>query len=359
MLYAARECARLLVRRAWTPPWTGTPSTARQCWPASRAGPGGLRRRRPQDAQRGRRADPRRRGRRRGPRRHAGRLRVEIGTSFGPLHGGVWRIGTMGYNARRDAVLTTLAALEQELRAGGHPAGGGGVGAALAAYRRWRLMRQPTTPMAVAERVKMAPPLGWPGAISASPDGLERVYLSPEHSAANTASRRGCWRPACIWPDAAGNNWGRLDGAAPGLPALLLGSHLDTVPDAGRYDGMLGVVLAIAVAHRLRDTTILPFALEVVGFSDEEGTRFGNALLGSCALGSGTPPGGTRPTPTASPSARRSALRARPGPRGRRRPPARGPGRLPGGAHRAGAGAGVAERRSGTSPPSPVRGGSC
>ena len=56
---------------------------------------------------------------------------IEIGTSFGPLHGKVWRVGTMGYNTRRDAVLTTLAALEQVLRAGGHPVtAGSGVGAA-------------------------------------------------------------------------------------------------------------------------------------------------------------------------------------------------------------------------------------
>ncbi|MBN9606160.1 MAG: alanine--glyoxylate aminotransferase family protein [Actinomycetales bacterium] len=60
---------------------------------------------------------------------------VEIGTSFGPLHGKVWRIGVMGYNARRDAVLTTLAALEQLLRrAGVRVAPGGGVDAALGAY---------------------------------------------------------------------------------------------------------------------------------------------------------------------------------------------------------------------------------
>jgi (S)-ureidoglycine-glyoxylate aminotransferase len=60
---------------------------------------------------------------------------IEIGTSFGPLHGKVWRIGTMGYNARKDAVLTTLAALEQVLRAGGAPATpGGGVGAAREVY---------------------------------------------------------------------------------------------------------------------------------------------------------------------------------------------------------------------------------
>ncbi|MBO0842034.1 MAG: alanine--glyoxylate aminotransferase family protein [Nocardioides sp.] len=60
---------------------------------------------------------------------------IEIGTSFGPLHGKVWRIGTMAYNARRDAVLTTLAALEQVLRAGGVPVvAGGGVGAAKEVY---------------------------------------------------------------------------------------------------------------------------------------------------------------------------------------------------------------------------------
>lgn len=125
---------------------------------------------------------------------------------------------------------------------------------------------------------------------SSRPDALERVYLSPEHAAANTAV--AAWmREAGLdtETDAAGNLWGRraADGtpqrpATPGVPALVLGSHLDTVPDAGRYDGMLGVVLAVAVAHRLRDT-VLPFALEVVGFSAEEGTRFGKALLGSCA----------------------------------------------------------------------------
>ncbi|MET0448710.1 MAG: alanine--glyoxylate aminotransferase family protein, partial [Aeromicrobium sp.] len=60
---------------------------------------------------------------------------IEIGTSFGPLHGKVWRIGTMGHNARKDAVLVTLAALEQVLRAGGAAVtAGGGVGAAREVY---------------------------------------------------------------------------------------------------------------------------------------------------------------------------------------------------------------------------------
>jgi (S)-ureidoglycine-glyoxylate aminotransferase len=60
---------------------------------------------------------------------------IEIGTSFGPLHGKVWRIGTMGHNARKDAVLVTLAALEQVLRSGGASVtAGGGVGAAREVY---------------------------------------------------------------------------------------------------------------------------------------------------------------------------------------------------------------------------------
>lgn len=120
--------------------------------------------------------------------------------------------------------------------------------------------------------------------LSAQPERLERVHLSPEHAAANALVETWMTEAGLTtWPDAAGNMCGRLEGAEPDLPALLLGSHIDTVPDAGRYDGMLGVLLAIAVVNRLRDRT-LPFALEVVAFSDEEGTRFGTALLGSRAL---------------------------------------------------------------------------
>jgi (S)-ureidoglycine---glyoxylate transaminase len=60
---------------------------------------------------------------------------IEIGTAFGPMKGAFWRIGTMGYNARKDAVMMTLAALEQVLRAVGVPlTAGGGVGAAAEVY---------------------------------------------------------------------------------------------------------------------------------------------------------------------------------------------------------------------------------
>jgi allantoate deiminase len=121
-------------------------------------------------------------------------------------------------------------------------------------------------------------------AISASPTWLERTHLTPEHRQANALA--GQWMKAAglhVWQDAAGNICGRREGPSPGMPALLLGSHLDTVPDAGSFDGMLGVLMAIAVAERLQHVT-LPFALEVIGFSDEEGARFGKALLGSQAV---------------------------------------------------------------------------
>jgi hydantoinase/carbamoylase family amidase len=87
--------------------------------------------------------------------------------------------------------------------------------------------------------------------------------------------------------DAIGNVAGRW--APPGLPAgaptLLLGSHLDTVRDAGRYDGMLGVLVALAVVEgaRGRDGGV-PFAIEVLGFADEEGVRYGTAYLGSSVV---------------------------------------------------------------------------
>lgn len=123
-------------------------------------------------------------------------------------------------------------------------------------------------------------------AISAMDDGIERTYLTKEHAAAHALA--GVWMEEAglrSWQDAAGSRYGRLEGAVEGLPALILGSHLDTVPDAGRYDGILGVLLAIAVAGRLRErASELPFAVEVAAFGDEEGTRFGATLLGSRAL---------------------------------------------------------------------------
>lgn len=123
-------------------------------------------------------------------------------------------------------------------------------------------------------------------AISETPDALTRVYLSPKHLAAN--QRAALWMTQAgmtVWQDSVGNICGRYEGEQEGAPAILLGSHLDTVRNAGRYDGMLGVLAAIEVVHRLHQQgRRLKKAIEIVGFCDEEGTRFGITLLGSRGL---------------------------------------------------------------------------
>lgn len=82
--------------------------------------------------------------------------------------------------------------------------------------------------------------------------------------------------------DEIGNLIGRYEGTGEGT--LIFGSHLDTVRDAGRYDGILGVMIAMACVQQLNDRgERLPFAIEVVAFADEEGLRFGTTFLGSSA----------------------------------------------------------------------------
>ncbi|MCV9880447.1 allantoate amidohydrolase [Brenneria izbisi] len=122
--------------------------------------------------------------------------------------------------------------------------------------------------------------------ISETAGQLTRVYLSAEHLRANALV--GTWMREAgmrVWQDSVGNICGRYEGLAPDAPALLMGSHLDTVRNAGRYDGMLGVLTAIETVRFLHQQQIrLPVALEIVGFGDEEGTRFGITLLGSRGL---------------------------------------------------------------------------
>lgn len=118
------------------------------------------------------------------------------------------------------------------------------------------------------------------------PGGLTRVFLSPEGRAAGDAVL-GWMREAGMQAhlDAIGNAVGRYEGERPGLACLMLGSHLDTVRDAGKYDGMLGVISAIECVDALNAAgKRLPFAIEIVGFGDEEGVRFGTTLLGSRAI---------------------------------------------------------------------------
>jgi allantoate deiminase len=115
---------------------------------------------------------------------------------------------------------------------------------------------------------------------------LTRRFLSEAQRAANALvsewMREAGMRAGL---DAIGNVVGRYEGASPGLPCLMLGSHLDTVRNAGKYDGILGVITAIECVHVLAARGCrLPFAVEVVGFADEEGVRFGPTLLGSRAV---------------------------------------------------------------------------
>jgi len=117
-------------------------------------------------------------------------------------------------------------------------------------------------------------------------NGLSRRYLSPEHRKAN--DQVGDWMQSAgmnVRQDEIGNIIGRYEGTSEGLPAVMIGSHLDTVVMAGKYDGMLGVTTGIACVEELnRQGKRLPFAIEIIGFADEEGVRFQSTYLGSRAL---------------------------------------------------------------------------
>jgi allantoate deiminase len=123
--------------------------------------------------------------------------------------------------------------------------------------------------------------------VSDEPHALTRLYLSPAHREA-VGLVRGWMEEAGMSAavDDAATVVGRYEAASgPGAPALLLGSHIDTVRDAGKYDGNLGVVAAIAAVDGLRREGLrLPFAIEVLAFGDEEGARFPVTLTGSRAV---------------------------------------------------------------------------
>ena len=121
------------------------------------------------------------------------------------------------------------------------------------------------------------------GRVSDEAGRLTRTFLSPAMRRAN-ALVGGWMREAglAVRVDATGNLIGRLEAKTSGAKTLLLGSHLDTVRDAGKFDGALGVLLPIVALGELRRRGVaLPFAVEVLGFSEEEGVRFSGAYLGS------------------------------------------------------------------------------
>jgi allantoate deiminase len=115
-------------------------------------------------------------------------------------------------------------------------------------------------------------------------DSTTRTFLS--------APMRDCHQEIAEWLeplgvevkiDAAGNLRGFYPGADRAALRLLVGSHLDTVPNAGAFDGALGVVLGVALLDSLEGER-LPFGIEILGFSEEEGVRFGTPFIGSRAL---------------------------------------------------------------------------
>lgn len=118
------------------------------------------------------------------------------------------------------------------------------------------------------------------------PGKITRLYLSPAHKRAVELIERWMGEAGLATrQDSLGTLVGRHDGATPDAPALLIGSHVDSVRDAGRLDGPLGVMLGIGVVERLRKQgRKLPFAIEIVAFGDEEGVRFPSALGSSRAL---------------------------------------------------------------------------
>jgi len=121
------------------------------------------------------------------------------------------------------------------------------------------------------------------GQITDEPGQLTRFYGSPAMRRANALVQS--WMEEAgmtVRSDAIGNLIGHFPGLRPDARLFLLGSHLDTVRNAGKFDGPLGVVLAIACVKQIKKP--LPFALEIVAFADEEGARFQSAYLGSRAL---------------------------------------------------------------------------
>src|SRR5271155_4105025 len=116
------------------------------------------------------------------------------------------------------------------------------------------------------------------------PGQIKRTFLSP--------AMRDCMQTVQGWmeaagiqvtTDAAGNLRGRYAAAQSLSPCLMIGSHLDSVPNSGAFDGILGVVLGLALVEAL-DGERLPFAIELVAFSEEEGVRFSFPFIGSRAV---------------------------------------------------------------------------
>ena len=115
---------------------------------------------------------------------------------------------------------------------------------------------------------------------------ITRTYLSKEHKQAGEYLM-GLMRDAGMTAsfDPLGNIVGRYEAGVPFAPVVMTGSHQDSVRNAGRYDGLFGILSPIACVKELNRRGLrLPYTLEIVGFGDEEGVRFPATLIGSKAM---------------------------------------------------------------------------
>ena len=117
-------------------------------------------------------------------------------------------------------------------------------------------------------------------------EGVTRLCASKEHEEAN--GKLHDWMTMSgmeVRMDNAANLIGRYPSTNPDAKTLIFGSHQDTVPNGGKYDGILGVILPIALVNYFHNNQLeFPFHIDVIAFSDEEGTRFQSTLLGSKAI---------------------------------------------------------------------------
>ncbi len=131
-------------------------------------------------------------------------------------------------------------------------------------------------------------------AIGGKGTSVTRLGLSSDEQRARDLV--GGWlraRGATVWRDAAANVYGRFGDDR--SPAILVGSHIDSVPEGGRFDGALGVLCAVEAVDALLDDGVrFKRAVEVVGWCDEEGARFGIGLFGSSAAFGRLPDGAAK-----------------------------------------------------------------
>src|SRR5262249_39107328 len=118
---------------------------------------------------------------------------------------------------------------------------------------------------------------------SESPEGLTCTYLSPAHRTVAAEIRDLMHQAGLVTEvDAVANVIGRYPAREESARTLIVASHYDTVRNAGKYDGRLGILTALVlIEHLKRIGRKLPFHLDVIAFSEEEGVRFSSSFLGS------------------------------------------------------------------------------